>query len=52
MKDCNLMKKFLTGTLKMATDTPKKPEEDQDNDDPAYPKEDGAIMMIFGGSSA
>ena len=54
LKDCNLMKKFLTRTLKRAPEVPKKPEEDQNNNDgdAGYPREDGAVMMIFGGSPA
>ena len=52
LKDCNLMKKFLTGTLKKVPDMPKKLEEELNNDGSEYPREDDVVMMIFRGSPA
>jgi hypothetical protein len=52
-----LIKNYVNGTLKpRAVDPPKKaaPPPDNDDDDAGaqYPGEDGAVHMIFGGSSA
>ena len=55
LKDCNLMKKFLAGTMKpRAPEAAKKNargQEDED-DEAGYPREDGAVLMIFGGTPA
>jgi hypothetical protein len=56
LRDCRLMKNYVNGTLmpRMA-DQPKKggPAPNSDDDaGAAYPGEDGAVHMIFRGSSA
>jgi hypothetical protein len=54
LRDCRLKKNYVNGTLKPRTaDQPKKGGPSLDNDDDAgaaYPSEDGAVHMIFGGS--
>jgi hypothetical protein len=56
LRDCQLMKNYVNGTLKPRTaDQPKKGGPPPDNDDDAgaaYPGEDGTMHMIFGGSPA
>jgi hypothetical protein len=50
MKDCNLMKRYLSGKNKPqdATNTSAAKSVEHDN----FPKEDGTVMMIFGGRPA
>jgi hypothetical protein len=54
LKDCWLIKNYVNDTLKpRTTDQPMKGGPPPDNDDgsrTAYPGEDGAAHMIFGGS--
>jgi hypothetical protein len=56
LKDCRLIKNYVNGTLKpRAANQPKKGGPPPDNDvgaGAAYPGEDGAVHMIFGGSLA
>jgi hypothetical protein len=56
LKECQLMKNYVNGTLKPRTaDQSKKGGLSPDNDDgagAAFPGEDGAVHMIFGGSPA
>jgi hypothetical protein len=56
LKECWLMKNYVKSTLKPKTaDQPDKQAPSHDNDDGAgavFPSEDGAVHMIFGGSSA
>jgi hypothetical protein len=56
LKDCRLTKNYVNDTFKPRTaDPPKKAGPPPDNDDGAgamYPGVDGAVHMIFGGSSA
>ena len=54
LKDCNLMKRLLAGTMKQrAPEAAKKVARGQDEDDETgYPREDGAVLMIFGGTPA
>jgi hypothetical protein len=56
LRDCRLMKNYVNDTLKPRTaDQPKKGGLSLGNDDDAgaaYPGEDGAVHMIFGGSPA
>jgi hypothetical protein len=56
LRDCYLMKNYINSTLKpRTTDQPKKEGPPPDNDDgkgAAYPSEDGAVHMIFGGPPA
>jgi hypothetical protein len=53
LRDCRLMKNYVNDTLKpRMADQPKKGGPPPDNDDgagAAYPGEDGAVHMIFGG---
>jgi hypothetical protein len=52
-KDCNMMKAYLAGTLKKQNDAPTGDRgKDKGDDDVAYPREDGDVMMIFRGSEA
>jgi hypothetical protein len=56
LRECRLMKNYVNGTLKPRTaDQPKKAGPSPDNDDSAgvaFPGEDGAVRMIFGGFPA
>jgi hypothetical protein len=56
LRECRLMKNYVNGTLKPRTaNQPKKGGPSPDNDDgvgAAFPREDGVVHMIFGGSSA
>jgi hypothetical protein len=56
LKDCRLIKSYVNSTLKPRTAfQPKKGGPPLDNDDgagAAYPSEDGAVHLIFGGSPA
>jgi hypothetical protein len=56
LRECQLIKNYVKGTLKPRTaDQPEKGGPSPDNDDgagAAFPKEDGAVHMIFGGSPA
>jgi hypothetical protein len=56
LRGCRLMKNYVKGTLKPKTaDQPEKQGPSPDNDDnagAAFPGEDGAVHMIFGGSPA
>jgi hypothetical protein len=56
LRECRLMKNYVKGTLKPKTvDQPEKQGPSPDNDDgarAAFPGEDGAVHMIFGGSPA
>jgi hypothetical protein len=56
LMECRLMKNYVYGTLKpRMADQPKKGGLSPDNDDgagAAFPGEDGAVHMIFGGSPA
>jgi hypothetical protein len=56
LRECRLVKNYVNSTLKPRTaDQPKKggPPPNNDNDaGPAYPSEDSAMHMIFGGSPA
>jgi hypothetical protein len=56
LKDCRLIKNYVNVTLKPRTaDQPKKggtPPDNADGAGAAYPGEDGAVHMIFEGSSA
>jgi hypothetical protein len=55
LRECRLMKNYVKSTLKPKTaDQPDKQGPSHDNDDGAvamFPGEDGAVHMIFGGSS-
>jgi hypothetical protein len=56
LRECRLMKNYVKGTLKTRpTDQPQKggPSPDNNNDaEAAFPREDGTVHMIFGGSPA
>jgi hypothetical protein len=56
LRECRLMKNYVKGTLKPKTaDQPEKQGPSPDNDDgarAAFPGDDGAVHMIFGGSPA
>jgi hypothetical protein len=56
LRECRLIKNYVKGTLKPTTaDQPQKGGPSPDNDDStgaAFPGEDGAVNMIFGGSPA
>jgi hypothetical protein len=56
LRECRLMKNYVKGTLKPRTaDQPEKGGPSHDNNDgarAAFPREDGAVYMIFGGSPA
>jgi hypothetical protein len=56
LRECRLMKNYVKGTLKPRTaDQPEKGGPSPDNDDgarAAFPREDGAVHMIFGGPPA
>jgi hypothetical protein len=52
--DCRLMKSFLTGTLQMKEAGGRKDDkpEDQDDDGDDVYREDGTVMLVFGGPVA
>jgi hypothetical protein len=56
LRECRLMKNYVKRTLKpKMADQPERQGPSPDNDDnagAAFPREDGAVHMIFGGSPA
>jgi hypothetical protein len=48
MKDCNLMKRYLGGKNKPQDEANTGAAKNVEHDD--FPKEDGVVMMIFGGT--
>jgi hypothetical protein len=57
LKDCRLMKNYVTNMLKPKTTNPPKkvvppPNNDDDEEGVGYPGDDNAVHMIFGGTPA